>query len=84
MNVDTTPTWEGGECPRCGACAFLTVTDGDDVNFVCTGCGACLHVELGYVAVVDPFTCPGCELRDECRTREFARRLVQAAIRKDE
>lgn len=79
VNIDAAPRWEGGECPRCGASAFLAVTDGDEVNFVCTECGACLHVELGYVAIVDPFTCPGCDRRHECRDREFVRRLVHAA-----
>ena len=70
---------DGFGCPNCGASRFEAVTDGKDVNFLCTSCGLCRHVELGYVRRVDPVTCRGCDRNEECLAREFGRRLVERA-----
>lgn len=59
----------GFTCPHCGGSDFEAVTDGEDVNFLCLGCGLCWHVELGYVSRVDPDTCPGCRRRTDCLAR---------------
>jgi hypothetical protein len=56
-------------CPRCDAARLRAIADGEDVNFFCEGCGACWHVELGWVHRVDPTTCPGCPARGECTSR---------------
>lgn len=45
-------------CPACGSEDLVTVSDAEDTNFRCSGCGRCWHVELGWVQQVDPHTCP--------------------------
>ena len=40
-------------CPDCGKEEFVVVIDGDIVDFRCTACDACWHVELGWVRRVD-------------------------------
>jgi hypothetical protein len=62
------PTMMGplARCPGCGSAQLRAVDDGDDTNFVCLSCLACWHVELGFVRLVAPATCPGCLLHDAC------------------
>lgn len=57
----------------------MAVKDDDDTNLVCVGCWLCLRLERGFLSVVDPATCPGCVLVDECRRRDIARRLIRLA-----
>ena len=49
-------------CPACDADAFEGVAVGFDVNLRCVACGACWHVELGYISRVDPRSCGPSEL----------------------
>jgi hypothetical protein len=53
-------------CPACGAGAFEGVTVAFDVNLRCVTCGACWHVELGYISRIDPRTCGSCRHRPAC------------------
>lgn len=53
-------------CPTCEHNVMEAVSDGEMTNFRCLSCGACWHIELGWVSRVDPSTCPGCEHRTEC------------------
>ena len=53
-------------CPRCEGEVHESVSDGETTNFRCLACGACWHVELGYISRVAPGTCPGCEHRQQC------------------
>jgi DNA-directed RNA polymerase subunit RPC12/RpoP len=53
-------------CPSCGQNVMEAVSDGEMTNFRCVTCGACWHIELGWVSRVDPATCPGCEHQAEC------------------
>lgn len=64
-----------GPCPDCGNGRLIAVTDGELVNFLCPGCGACWHPELDWVHRVNPDTCPGCIHRDVCQAaiRPYAR-----------
>jgi hypothetical protein len=63
------PPWSGpplGACRRCGGTSMVPVSDGEMTNFVCISCGACWHVEMGWMSRVSPATCPGCALRTSC------------------
>jgi uncharacterized Zn finger protein len=40
-------------CNDCGAEGLVVVADGDLVDFRCPACGACWHMELGWVRRVD-------------------------------
>jgi hypothetical protein len=53
-------------CQDCGLNVMEAVSDGEMTNFRCVSCGACWHVELGWVSRVEPATCPGCEHHAEC------------------
>jgi DNA-directed RNA polymerase subunit RPC12/RpoP len=57
------------ECPACGSARLALVSDGDEANFLCEGCGRCWHVNLGRVSRVDPIGCPGCPHRAVCMAR---------------
>jgi nitroimidazol reductase NimA-like FMN-containing flavoprotein (pyridoxamine 5'-phosphate oxidase superfamily) len=59
-------------CPRCGSIELGEVTNGETVNYLCSTCGACWHVELGWVRRVRPDRCPGCPSRPIC-TAAFER-----------
>jgi len=56
-------------CLNCGPVELHPVFDGERTNFYCPLCGTCWHVELGYVAPVNPDTCPGCRIELVCRER---------------
>lgn len=56
-------------CPACSADDLEAVSDAEDTNFRCPSCGACWHVELGWVRRVDPRHCPNCPHREECMAR---------------
>ena len=56
-------------CPNCGPVELHPVFDGEMTNFYCPLCGTCWHAELGFVARVDPATCPGCQIQLICRER---------------
>lgn len=60
------PFGEFDTCPACLGPVQPVDVEGK-VNFVCAACGCCWHVLLGYIGLVDPATCPGCELRYLCR-----------------
>lgn len=66
-------------CPECGGSRITPVTDGDRTNFFCEDCALCWHLELGWVARVDPGTCPGCPRRPEClaRARPYGVRSIR-------
>jgi hypothetical protein len=48
------------QCQACGSNRIRIVSDGDDTNFHCEGCGRCWHVDFGRVSRVDPLSCAGC------------------------
>jgi len=50
------------QCPKCGSKKLIPVHVGARTNFFCEDCVFCWHLESGRVTVVDPQTCPGCEL----------------------
>jgi len=50
------------QCPECGGEKLLPVATTQGTNFFCRDCVLCWHVEHGRVNVVDPQTCPGCQL----------------------
>jgi len=50
------------QCPECGGDKLIPVTAGEETNFFCEDCVLCWHLEYGRATVVDPQTCPGCEL----------------------
>lgn len=56
-------------CPDCGPVELYPVFDGEMTNFYCPLCGSCWHVELGFVARVNPATCPGCQIQLICQER---------------
>jgi hypothetical protein len=53
-------------CQGCGLNVMEAVSDGEMTNFRCVACGACWHIELGWVRRVEPVTCPGCEHHADC------------------
>ena len=59
-------------CPNCGPVELHPVFDGEMTNFYCALCGTCWHVELGFVARVDPSTCPVCRIQLICQERRTA------------
>lgn len=59
-------------CPECHSAALEPVQDGEWVNFWCTVCERCWHVELNRVIRIDPATCGGCERAPECTARYAA------------
>jgi hypothetical protein len=62
------PPWIGhlDGCVVCGSEALLPVSDGDQTHFLCAGCAACWHVELGWVRRVVPGRCAGCAHKEIC------------------
>ena len=64
------PVGRFDSCPSCLALLRPTVADGQ-VNFVCTSCGCCWHLFLGYLNLIDPRTCPGCPLRPLCSVATY-------------
>jgi hypothetical protein len=50
------------QCPECGGERLIPVATTEGANFFCRDCTLCWHVEHGGVNVVDPQTCPGCQL----------------------
>jgi len=55
-----------GPCPTCGNGRLAAVSDGEQTNFLCHGCGSCWRVELGWTDRVNPENCPGCASRTVC------------------
>lgn len=53
-------------CPSCDTDGLQPVGAAGDVNFACTTCGCCWHLELGWVQRVDPGSCPACRERGIC------------------
>jgi len=50
------------QCPECGGARLIPVSAGEKTNFFCRDCILCWHLERGQASVVDPQTCPGCQL----------------------
>jgi hypothetical protein len=50
------------QCPECGGEKLIPVSSGERTNFFCQDCVLCWHLEGGRARVVDPQTCPGCQL----------------------
>ena len=50
------------QCPECGSEKLIPVSVKEETNFFCEDCVRCWHVERDRVNVVDPQTCPGCQL----------------------
>ena len=50
------------QCPECGGETLIPVATREGTNFFCQDCVLCWHLERGRVNVVDPQTCPGCQL----------------------
>lgn len=50
------------QCPECKGEKLLSVATAQGTNFFCRDCVLCWRVEHGQVHVVDPQTCPGCQL----------------------
>ena len=61
-----------GSCPSCDGTEFLAVDNGEETNFWCSTCGRCWHLSLGWISLVEPATCPGCSLREQCLARQAA------------
>jgi hypothetical protein len=57
-------------CPSCLGNVRPAVVNGR-VNFVCASCGCCWHVFLGYLSLIDPRTCEGCDVRSLCSTSAY-------------
>lgn len=53
-------------CPACHEEGLQPIRAGGEVNFACTTCGCCWHLELGWVRRVDPGSCPACRDRGVC------------------
>jgi len=49
-------------CPACGSQKLIPVIAGKEMNFFCEDCVLCWHREGGRTDIVDPQTCPGCQL----------------------
>jgi hypothetical protein len=67
--MEDRPPWSGPAvkgCRICGWARLLPLHDGELTNFLCPNCGACWHVEQGWMYRVNPATCPGCSHRDIC------------------
>jgi len=56
-------------CPACHAPDLEVILDGTGVNFYCTSCFRCWHLELNRVIRVDPATCSGCIHACACSER---------------
>ena len=56
-------------CPECHSADLEAVLDGTGVNFFCTGCARCWHLELNRVVRIDPATCYGGGHAPECASR---------------
>jgi len=56
-------------CPVCHTPDLEVVLDGSGVNFHCTGCVRCWHLELNRVIRIDPATCSGCAHARACTDR---------------
>jgi hypothetical protein len=67
-------------CPACLGALEPTASEGR-ANFLCTSCGCCWHMLLGYLSVVDPRTCPGCRLRGLCDPAAFQACVAEPAGR---
>jgi len=50
------------QCPECDGEDLIPVATREGTNFFCRDCVLCWHVERSRVNVVDPQTCPGCQL----------------------
>jgi len=50
------------QCPECGGEKLIPVATREGTNFFCQDCLLCWHLEHGRANVVDPQTCPGCQL----------------------
>lgn len=50
------------QCPECGSKKLIPVSVEEETNFFCENCVLCWHLERDRVNVVDPQTCPGCQL----------------------
>jgi len=49
-------------CPGCDGQKLIPVSVGAATNFFCQDCVSCWHLEHGWAEIVDPETCPGCQL----------------------
>ena len=49
-------------CPGCGGDQLIPVATTEGRNFFCRDCVGCWHVEHGQARLVDPQSCPGCQL----------------------
>lgn len=50
------------QCPECGGEKLIPVATTKGTNFFCQDCILCWHIEHSGATVVDPQTCPGCQL----------------------
>ena len=50
------------QCPGCDGERLIPVATIEGTNFFCRDCILCWHLERGQASVVDPQTCPGCQL----------------------
>jgi hypothetical protein len=50
------------QCPECGGQSLIPVATTKGTNFFCQDCIFCWHLEQGHAQVIDPQTCPGCQL----------------------
>jgi hypothetical protein len=65
-------------CPACGATELHPVYDGELLNFLCSLCLSCWHVELGFIHRIRPETCPGCQYELICA--EHQRQLADVEV----
>jgi hypothetical protein len=49
-------------CPGCGNKDLIAVSVGEQTNFFCDVCVLCWHPEQGRASLVEPDTCPGCQM----------------------
>jgi len=49
-------------CPGCGSKNLIPVNAGEQTNYFCDICVLCWQLEGRMAKIVDPQTCPGCQL----------------------
>lgn len=57
-------------CLNCGPVELQPVFDGEITNFYCSLCGRCWHFEAGFLVLVHPEACPGCQFEQVCQERQ--------------
>ena len=70
-----------GPCPTCGNGRLSPVSDGEETNLLCQECGSCWHLAFGWIARVNPGTCPGCPSQSTCERAPYPAGLLLGTTR---